>query len=110
MTDTVSIALKKGSHTYSDDIIGICAVKIGDSYTWWEGFLSLECLVEALTKVWLNTKRLRYEYTHSHETLLSRIIALIDSVVQHQDHKVMGSVSIDNDRAKALVALQSFPE
>jgi hypothetical protein len=85
-------------------------VKIGNPYACWQRLLSLECLIKTLAEVWLDAKSLENEAAHSHKTLLGRIIALVDGVVQDQHYEVVGSVGIDDERAKALVALQCLPK
>jgi hypothetical protein len=85
-------------------------MEVGYPYAWWERLLALERLVKALAKVRFNAESLQYEDAHPHETLFRRIIALVDSIVQHQYDKVVSSVSINDEGAEAFVALQSFPK
>jgi len=85
-------------------------VEVWYPYARWERLLSLKRLVEAFPEVWLNAECLEDEHAHAHETLFRRIVTLVDGVVQNKNHKVMCSVSVNDERAKALVALQSLPE
>lgn len=96
--------------TYCDQIIGICAVKVRDADACWKRFLALECLVETLSKVRLDTQGLKDEYTHSDQALLGRVVALINCIIEHQNNEVMSSVRIDDKGAKPFVALKCFPE
>lgn len=95
---------------YRDNIVRICAVKVGYTYARRKRLLAFERFVEALAKLWLDTQSLEHENAHAHKALLGRIITLIDCVVEDQDDKVMGPVGIDDEGAEALVALQSLPE
>jgi hypothetical protein len=99
-----------GICTYSDDIVGIGAVEVGNAYARWKRLLSFKCLVEALPEIGLYTQRLQNKDAHSHQALFRRVVALVDGVVQHKDYKVMSSISVDDERAEALVALQGLPE
>lgn len=96
--------------TYSDDIVGVCAMEVWYSYAGWKRLLTVESLVKAFTKLWLDAQRLQYKDAHSNKTLLRGIITLVDGVVEHQNDKIMGPVCVNDERSEALVALQSFPE
>lgn len=96
--------------TYSDDIVGVCAVEVGYPYASGKRLLPLECLVEAFAKVWLNTQSLQHKDAHPHEALLCGIIPLINGIVEYKNHKVVSAISVDDEGAEALVALESFPE
>jgi hypothetical protein len=85
-------------------------VKIRDADACWKRFLALESLVEAFAKVRLNTQSLKNKYAHSDQALLRRIVALINCIIEHQNNEVMGSICVDNKRAKPFIALKCFPE
>jgi hypothetical protein len=95
---------------YCDDIVGIGAVKVWYADAWWKRLLAFKCLVEAFAELWLDAQCLEDKDAHAHKALLGRVVALINGIVQNQDDKVVGSVGVDDERAEALVALQSLPE
>jgi hypothetical protein len=60
--------------------------------------------------MWLNAHRLENKDAHSDQTLFAWLIALIDGIVQHEYYKVMGTISVNYEGPKALVALECFPK
>ena len=68
-------------YTYGDEVVGICAMKVGDPNARWERFLALKSFVEALSEIRLNTQSLEHKYTHPNQALLGRVVALVDSIV-----------------------------
>jgi hypothetical protein len=85
-------------------------MEVGYPDTRWQRLLAFERLVEAFAKVWFNAESLQYEDAHSHKALFRVIIALVNSIVQHQYNEVVSSVSIDYERTEALIALQRLPK
>jgi c-di-GMP-related signal transduction protein len=85
-------------------------MEIWYSNTRWKRFLPLEGLVQAFSKVRLDAHRLKDKDAHSDQTLLARLIALINSVVKNKNYKIVSTIGVDYEGAKAFVALKGFPE
>jgi len=85
-------------------------MEVRDPYAWWERFLAFKSLVETFAKIWLDAQSLQHKHAHANQALFCGVVALIDCVVQHQYHEIVSSVSVDDKRTEALVALQSFPK
>jgi len=90
--------------------ITICSFEILKSYSGWQCLLHLEFLVKILAKIWFYTQSLQQEDTHPDYSLLGCIELVLYRVEKDQDNKVVGSVSIDDERPEPLIALCNLPK
>lgn len=96
--------------TDSDEVIRVCSMEILNSDAEWQSFLALKALVQTLAKIGLYTHSLQNEHTHSDETLLCRIVLLVQSIEQNKYGKIMSPFRVNDERPEALIALKCFPK
>ena len=67
-------------------------------------------MIQQSPKVWLGAEGLQDEDTHPNYTLFRWIGFILHSVEYDESHEFMASISVNNERAESLVALDSLPK
>lgn len=72
-------------HTYNDQKVAVCSLKIRELYTLWQCILRLKPLEQVPPKARLNTKSLQDENAHPHNTLFRRV-GLVLHGIEHANN------------------------
>ena len=95
---------------YYNQEVDIGTTEVVQLYCCRKTVLCLKILIQQPPKVWFGAEGLQDKDTHPDYTLLRRIGFILHSVEYDQGHKFMASISVNNERAKSLVALESLPK
>ena len=71
----------------------------------WQSILSLEFLIQALSKVGLNTHCLQNENAHSDHSLLGWVSLVFNGIEKAENDKIVRAIRIDHKRPESFIAL-----